>query len=190
MDDIQYELVQFGERSPKKRDVVFVWIYAKNCSSYDGYPYNDIPVTSLVLGQLRWDGSIGAVGGGVDKGEELVEAAIRECIEEIAFAPEADKLQELCTRRNPKSNVHIHTWGYEVSYEELKHIRNNASTAEHFNAECGGVFLMHTCRYKSSSGKEVGWNILQQHVFVGTAKMDLQLLVEKNDLIVDYFNAK
>lgn len=180
-----YEELPFGTRSPKGRDAVFIWFYARNCDSYAGYPHNEIPSTSLVLAQLRWDGSFGAVGGGVDKGEELLDAILRECKEEINYIPTS--INELITRRNTRSHFHIHCYTCELSYEELKKVRDNASTGEHFDAECAGVNLMHICRYSTGRG-ERGWvNIMEQN-FASTGKMDLQLLVEKENLIVDYRN--
>lgn len=184
---LQIVEVPFGERS-KKFDCVFVWIYARNCTPYANYPYNDIPNVSLVLSELRFDGSLGAVGGAVEDDDESLEIAVqREALEEINFNLDISKLKPLRTLTMP-SGAHNHSFSYEVSYEEIQEIRNNAHTGIHFSAENAGVNLLHICRYTKGRGNECGYNVLLEQKFIGTSRAELELLVQEENLLVDYTN--
>lgn len=183
--DVGYELIPFGERS-KRFDCVFVWIYARNCTPYSNYPYNDIPNVSLVLSELRFDGLMGAVGGGVEQDDISLEDAVRrEAWEEIHYNLDISNLKQLATIRSP-NGTHNHSFSYEVSYEKLQEIRNNAHLGEHFSAENAGVNLMHICRYTKGRGNECGYNNLLTQNFVGTAAMELDMLVSEEKLLINY----
>lgn len=177
--------VPFGERSTRF-DCVFVWIFARNCTPYQNYPYNDIPNVSLVLSELRFDGMMGGVGGGVEPDDESLELAIkREAWEEIHMDLDVSRLVPLASIRSP-NGTHNHSFSYEVSYEEIQEIRNNAHLGEHFSAENAGVNLMHICRYTKGRGNECGYNNLLNQLYIGTSKIELERLVQKENLLVDY----
>lgn len=179
----------FGERTDSF-EAVFVWIFARNCTPYKGYPYNDIPNVSLVLTEMRWDGLLGAVGGAVEEDDESLEIAVqREALEEIAYDLDISRLKPLCTIRM-RSGSHVHSYSYEVSYDELLDIRNNAHNGVHFSAENAGVNLLHICRYLKGNRQECGYNVIMTQQFVGTAKAELEKLAKDENLIVDYFNKK
>lgn len=181
-----YEEIPFGTRS-ERYDCVFVWIYARNCTPYSNYPYNDIPNVSLVLSELRFDGLLGAVGGMVEKDDPSLEIAVlREAQEEIAYNLPIDRLEKLVSYKNTVIGSHNHAFSLEVSYEELLEIRNNAHNGEHFSAENAGVNLLHTCRYLKGNKIECGWNTLLEQRFVGTAKLELIKLVHMKNLLIDY----
>lgn len=180
----EYEFLPFGERS-SRFDCVFVWIFARNCTPYRNYPYNDIPNVSLVLAELRYDGLFGGVGGGVEEEDTSLEMAVlREAQEEINYSLDVNKLKPLMTIRSP-NGTHNHSFTYEVSYDELQEIRNNAYTGAHFSAENAGVNLLHICRY-AKGHVECGYNLLMKQQFVGTSKIELQKLVRDENLLVDY----
>ncbi|AZU98088.1 nucleoside diphosphate [Salmonella phage SE_PL] len=184
---MSYRELPFGLRS-KRGDCVFVWIYAKNCTPYANYPYNDIPNVTLVLSELRWDGLMGAVGGAVEDDDVSLEAAVkREAYEEIHYDLPIDRLEPLLTLKNGNGS-HNHSFSLEVTYEELLQIRNNAHLGEHFSAENAGVNLMHICRYQKPSKVECGYNILLGQDFIGSAKIELQHLVSTKDLLVSYLD--
>lgn len=188
MENGQVE-VPFGERSTRF-DAAFVWIFARNCTPYEGYPYNDIPNVSLVLTEMRWDGLLGAVGGAVELDDESLEIAVqREAQEEIAYDLDISKLKPLTTIRLP-SGSHVHSFSYEVSYGELVEIRNNAHHGKHFSAENAGVNLLHICRYLKGNWQECGYNVIMTQQFVGTAKTELERLVQNENLLVDYTQVK
>lgn len=183
---IGYEEVDFGTRS-NNMDCVFVWIFAKNCTPYAGYPYNDIPNVSLVLTELRYDGMFGAVGGAVEHDDLNLQVAIhREAMEEIGYDLPIDRLQELATYKNKITGVHIHSYSLEVTYEELLEIRDNATSGAHFSAENAGVNLLHICRYLKGGKIECGWNTILEQNFVSTSKMELMKLVREKNLLIDY----
>ncbi len=182
--------VPFGTRS-SRYDCVFVWIYAKNCDPYKNYPYNDIPNVSLVLSELRFDGLLGAVGGMVEADDPSLEVAVvREAKEEINYDLPVERLKPLVSYHNTITKSNNHSFSLEVTYEELLEIRTNASTGVHFSAENAGVNLMHICRYLKSNKVECGWNVLLTQNFIGTAKMELQKLVQQENLLVDYVDVK
>lgn len=181
-----YEEIPFGTRS-SKFDCVFVWFYAQNCTPYANYPYNDIPNVSLVLAELRWDGLFGAVGGAVEPEDATLEIAVqREAMEEIGYELEIDRLEKLVSYKNIKTGAHIHSFSFEVSYEELIEIRNNASTGEHFSAENAGINLLHICRYLKAGKYECGWNTILEQNFVSTSKLELIKLVKMKNLLINY----
>lgn len=181
----EFEVLPFGTRTDKF-ECVFVWIYAKNCTPYKNYPYNDIPNVSLVLAELRFDGFLGSVGGAVEADDETLEIAVqREAMEEIAYNLDVNRLEPLLTLRMPKGNIN-HSFSLEVSYEELLSIRNNAHNGEHFGAENAGVNLLHTCRYTKGRGDECGYNNLIEQNFIGTALYEYKELVKTKNLLVSY----
>lgn len=185
-----YTELPHGELSKNKKDCVFLWIYAKNCTPYKGYELNDIPNVTLVLAEMRFDGLMGAVGGAVENGEDLYTAVQRECREEINYTPVLERIEPLATFTNEKSGLCIHSFSYECTYEELLDIRKNAIYAEHFNAENAGINLMHICKYKKINGTEAGYcNILTQN-FTSTSKLELQKLVSTKNLLVNYFDGE
>lgn len=183
---LYYEELPFGTRS-EKYDCVFVWIFARNCTPYKGYPYNDIPNVSLVLTELRWDGLMGAVGGMVERDDPSLEiAAQREAQEEIAYNLPIERLEPLATFHNKISGANIHSFSLEVTYEELLEIRNNAHTGAHFNAENAGINLIHVCRYLKGGKIECGWNTIMEQNFVSTSKLELRKLVHNKNLLINY----
>lgn len=181
-----YTQVPFGSRS-NSFEAVFLWIYAKNCTPYAGYELNKIPKVTLVLSQLRWDGMFGGIGGAVEKTDaDLETAVIREAFEEVGYVVDRSRLKPLTTFQNTKNNNHIHSFSLEVTYEELLEIRNNAHKAEHFSAECAGVNLMHFARYLKGGRTEAGFCNLMDQNFICTSQRELEILADKEDLIVDY----
>lgn len=180
-----FEVLPFGTRTDKF-ECVFVWIYAKNCTPYQNYPYNDIPNVSLVFAEMRFDGLLGAVGGAVEDDDESLEIAIqRESVEEIAYQLDTNRLEPLLTLRLPSGTIN-HSFSLEVTYQELLNIRNNAHNGVHFSAENAGVNLLHTCRYTKGRGNECGYNNIIEQKFIGTALVEYQELVKTKNLLVSY----
>lgn len=177
--------IPFGQRS-ERFDCSFVWIYAKNCTPYKDYPYNDIPNVSLVLTELRFDGLMGAVGGAVEDDDPSLEVAVqREALEEINFSLDITNLKPLLSLRSPYG-AHNHSFSYEVQYDELLEIRNNAYKGAHFSAENAGVNLIHVCRYTKGRGNECGYNNILTQNFIGTSKLELERLVHNENLLINY----
>lgn len=181
----KFKVLPFGTRSDNF-ECVFVWIYAKNCTPYKNYPYNDIPNVSLVLAEMRFDGLLGAVGGAVESDDISLENAIyRESLEEIGYDLPVDRLEPLLTIMSP-NGTYNHSFSLEVSYDELLDIRNNAHNGIHFSAENAGVNLLHTCRYTKGKGNECGYNNIIQQKFIGTSLLEYEELVKTKNLLVSY----
>lgn len=62
----------------------------------------------IVLMTCRHDGSWGFPGGKVEEGESLLQAARRECLEEIGVKFDMDDVQYICQHEiNPKMDSHL-----------------------------------------------------------------------------------
>lgn len=175
-------LGEFG----KQANFVFCYFFARNCNPYENYELNDIPVVNLVLLQLRWDGLMGGCGGTVEDSDTSLEAALkREIQEEMDYNISIEQLKPLKTfELFPGTNTH--SFSYEVTYDELKAIRDGYSTAKHASAEVAGVNLCHISRYSKGKNREAGYNNLMTQNFIGTAKEELQYLVENENLLISY----
>lgn len=177
--------VPFGTIS-ERANFVFVFFFAKNCTPYAGYELNDIPLVNLVLLQMRWDGNLGAVGGMVEINDtSIAHAAQREVLEEMGYMLDIHHLEPLKSFELYSGSI-SHSYSYEVSYDELKRIRDNASTGSHFSAEVAGVNLCHISRYNKGQNREAGYNNLMSQQFVGTSKEELEFLVQKENLLISY----
>lgn len=178
--------IQFGTRSTRA-DFAFCWIFARDCDPYNGYPDDlGIDKVNLVLAQVRFDGLFGACGGLVESIDKSLEEAVqREVHEEIGYTLDLSNLKPLMSIRLGTGS-HCHSFSYEVSYDELQSIRNNAHTGSHFSAECAGVNLLHISRYTKGYGSEYGWNLLQDQHWSGTSLQELKYLVQKEDLLISY----
>lgn len=177
--------VPFGQMSTKA-NFVFCFFFARKCNPYQGYELNDIPEVNLVLLQMRWDGLLGACGGTVESTDlSLQDACHREVLEEMNYSLDTEKLKPLKSLEFYSGSI-SHSYSYEVSYDELKEIRNNYVNAKHASAEVAGVNLCHISRYSKGQNKEAGYNCLMTQSFVGSAKYELECLVETENLLISY----
>lgn len=177
--------VPLGEYG-KRANFVFCYFFARNCNPYKNYELNDIPVVNLVLLQLRWDGLMGGCGGTVEDTDATLEDALfREIQEEMGINIFIEKLKPLKSfELYPGANTH--SYSYEVTYDELKEIRDGYSTAKHASAEVAGVNLCHISRYSKGQKREAGYNNLMTQNFIGTAKQELEYLVQSENLLISY----
>lgn len=168
--------IETGKRSiGNKKDCVFAWIHAKGCQPY--LDYKDVEDQSvsmpMALIQLRWDGMFGVTGGCVDGDETLLEALEREVYEEIDYMiADSSKIKPMATFED--NGYHLHSFSYEVSFEELIAIRNNAVNAEHSIAECSGYNVVHLANY----GEKAGINAFRQNNFCASSKLELEILIK------------
>lgn len=172
----------YGSRA----NFVFCYFFARNCDPYKNYELNNIPNVNLVLLQLRWDGLLGGCGGTVERTDATLEDALfREIQEEMDYNIFIEHLKPLKTYElYPGANTH--SFSYEVTYDELKAIRDGYTTAKHASAEVAGVNLCHISRYSKGQNREAGYNNLMTQNFIGTAKEELMYLVEKENLLISY----
>lgn len=82
--------------------------------------YRKAPQLEVFLGHMGgpfWEhkdeGAWGIPKGLVDKGESLIDAAVRECLEEVGLKVDPHCLRELGSVKM-KSGKEVHAWAYEV----------------------------------------------------------------------------
>lgn len=121
---------------------------------------------------VRWDGSFGFVGGKVDPGETLLEAAKRESWEEINHRPKDEELKLVCSH----SMVHgsfeqnTHLYACEVTPEKLYEIRRQSGESVHGQVESAGFVAVHMVKNAP--------NNLKANTWAGTALAELNILLE------------
>ena len=128
---------------------------------------------------MRWDATCGFVGGKVDKGQTLVEAALREAKEEVGTELTEDKLTLICTHEmvdestNFKQNTHVFLC--ELTSDEIYSIRNvNLANAEHGKVEVAGFNVVHMV--------EDAFDNLPKLVWAGTAQQEIELILSSGVL--------
>ncbi len=161
------------------KNSVFVVFYTKpyahyrtneECRSWGADCWNS---NIALLGMLcRWDGSFGFAGGKVDGDETLLQAAMRECSEELNYTPDESKLQLVCSHNmvDGSFNQNTHFYACEVTPEEIYNIRNLSCDSIHGQVENAGFNVVHMT---STAPKN-----LMAYPFAGTAKEELVILLE------------
>lgn len=147
-------------------------IYQKNpdCRSWGDDAW--FAKVALLGVMVRWDGSFGFVGGKVDPGETLIEAAKRESMEEINHRPKDEDLKLVCSH----SMVHggfeqnTHLYACEVTPEKLYEIRRQSGESVHGQVESAGFVAVHMVKNAPQN--------LQNNVWAGTALAELNILLE------------
>ncbi|ADQ53047.1 nudix hydrolase [Aeromonas phage PX29] len=139
--------VESGARG--KFDAAFVCFYCEKVQPYinstdPSFPEDKKSVWAhKILLNVRWDSRFGFPGGMVDEGETLIEAAVRECKEEIGYTVNPDHLLHLCTHKIPESGMHCHLYMCRVPEEELYVMQRSAMDAEHSRIEAFGNAVAH-----------------------------------------------
>jgi len=121
---------------------------------------------------VRWDGSFGFVGGKVDPGETLLEAAKRESWEEINHTPKDGDLKLVCSHSmvDGKFVQNTHLYACEVTPEELYNIRRKSGESVHGQVESAGFVAVHMVKCAPQN--------LKNNVWAGTALAELNILLE------------
>lgn len=127
----------------------FVAFYTDPVRIYDGadsLPESlwtlEIPLLGAVL---RWDGSVGLVGGEVEPSESLIDAAIRESYEEVGYEPAKDSLKLVCSHSmvSPSRPQNTHLFACKVSMHLMYEIRMRACNSRHGQSESAGFNVLH-----------------------------------------------
>lgn len=164
--------VEFGKLAEK--NAVFMWIYCKETKPYEGYMGNEFNFTiPTVLAQFRWDGRFGAVGGSVDGNESLTTALEREVVEELGQYG-MDMYEPLVSHHHMFPDgvtFGIHAYCHEVDQETMYMIQREGNFAKDFRPEVSGYCVLH-CAEKLLPD-------IMKNNFVGTAKAEFKLLLEK-----------
>jgi 8-oxo-dGTP pyrophosphatase MutT (NUDIX family) len=127
---------------------------------------------------MRWDGSFGFVGGKVDGGENLIDAAIRETLEEVGTTINESQLTLLCSHEmidgNFKQNTHMFVC--TVTPDEIYEIQKNSQTSDHGKIESSGFNVVHMVKESFVNLPLLAW--------AGTGKQELNILIE--DELIDH----
>lgn len=129
-----------------ERNAAFVAFYAKNIQPYKDYHHAGRKLkqlkTTYVLMMGRSDGTLGFIGGMVEEGESLEEAAYRETYEEVHYKINPYKLMPVTTY-NIFTDFNAHLFAYDCeNLEELKQIYRQSVEAEHFISETTGLIFV------------------------------------------------
>lgn len=116
----------------------------------------------------RADVSFGFVGGKVDEGETLVQAAIRECKEEVNADITENQLELFCSHKGVSQNTHLFLC--KVTPEEIYDIQKKSCTAEHGRIESSGFNVVHMINDSFENLKKLPW--------AGTGLQEIKLLLE------------
>lgn len=127
---------------------------------------------SLLGYVIRWNGVSGFVGGKVDEGETLIEAAQRECEEEVGYKVDENRLSLFCTHNMVSDDFeqNTHLFVCKVAVEEIYEIRKSASDSQHSRVEGAGFVVVHMV---SDTPKN-----LLANTWAGTAHAELELLLK------------
>ncbi|MBC8062890.1 MAG: NUDIX hydrolase [Clostridiaceae bacterium] len=166
-----------------KSQSVFLIPFARECQVYRDYdetgPQQRELLIPLVLMQLRWDGTLGFPGGLVNKGEDLIQAVIRESKEEFAFIINEKSSKEIkLLSTYADESINIHSYYLEISYEKIKEIQRNSTGAKHFYSENQGCILPQIADFKGRGIKKFLTNN-----FYLTAKEELKDLIKTENLL-------
>ncbi|XP_033731497.1 U8 snoRNA-decapping enzyme-like [Pecten maximus] len=100
------------------------------------------PARAAILMQMRFDGVIGFPGGLVDPGEDPVEAANREMVEEIGLdlkKHSITKENHIVSYFNAKKDLVLHFFGLEVTLKEFCAIELQNLQAPDYGVETLGI---------------------------------------------------
>ena len=107
----------------------------------ESWGVRDKKVTLLGM-TSRYDSTQGFIGGMVDPGETILQAAVRECKEEAGYDVDASRLHLVCTHKI-RDNMNAHLYACSVSVEEMYEIQRLALSARDARIEAGGFIVHH-----------------------------------------------
>lgn len=131
--------------------------------------------TPVILLLERWDGRQGFIGGEVDNGESIFEAAIREAEEETTWKPNENKVKPLISH---SFAITTHSHSYEVeTLEELETIRKNIENSKHWMDEITGSSLS----YIGDLGRSKGLTqVLKKNMATSCVEELVHLIIKEN----------
>lgn len=164
-----------GDLSDK--NAVFLAIISKDVTPYLSKidVWGEVAKSSIsqMLMTMRWDNTLGFLGGKVDAGETLTEALLREVEEEgglFLSNKELEKLKLFCTHKI-KDGMNSHLFTLEVTLDRLREIQKNSFNGEDFYTESAGLVICHI--------HEKSINNLLKSSLAKTVKEEIEDLVEE-----------
>ena len=177
--------VEFGKRSPGKKDTVFLVIYVEEISPWKYFKDQTHIKCPAIIMIDRWDGRMGLPGGGVEEGESLKEALKREIKEEIGITIKEEKLIPLASF---EWKIISHTFALRLTEIEFLHIYyhilNNFSRSilnhsyeegsddSHFLSEITGIKIVPILNHNKK-----GIDEFMKNNFAGCGKDDLEVFL-------------
>lgn len=161
-----------------EKNSVFVAFYTKPCYQYQtheecrNWGEKTWNTKIALLGtMMRWDGSFGFVGGKVDEGESLIQAAMRETEEEAGTQISEEQLTLLCshTMEDGDFKQNTHVFLCELTPDEIYQVQKNAQSSEHSKIENAGFNVVHMTDDAFENLPKLPW--------AGTAKEELLLML-------------
>lgn len=139
-----------GSNPAGKPEAVFL---AVSCvhpvwSGYAGIPESSkqelVPLCMLAM---RWDGTIGFIGGAVDPGETLLDAVAREALEEAGIsAPDNLAKEWTLVSSHDMGQLCVHLFSWSVDFDVFSAILSGQHLAQHHMSE-GTIFAAHCRNY-------------------------------------------
>ena len=171
--------VPFGTTVPGKKNAAFVVITMKSTvyENYDDPNVDKNQQVNLAVMVHRWDGCQGFIGGMVDQGESLRDAAMREMMEEINLdIVSADQLEPLASHELDR--LVVHAFHCDLGLRPTSFVRKlfaDAVLAEHSIAE-GVAIPVHLETYKWGKGLP---RTLASNTLASAVKEELELVCDK-----------
>lgn len=145
-----------------EKNGVFIILYCESENKEYNYEHK-------VLMSMRWDNTLGFIGGKVDNNESLKEALLRETKEEINYDLDTTKVKHLISYN--LNGFGIHSYTLKITTEEMFKIKNNYLKASHSEEEINGL-----CVLNIKKG-ELNKNLLKNN-FCATSKLELKKLIK------------
>lgn len=167
--------IQAGTNPRNKPSAAFIAVYTEAPVYED---YHEVPedvrqtIIPLVMFLHRWDGKIGFMGGMVEEGESLAEAAAREAKEEAWFDVNIDDMQLVCSHETPRLVTNL--FAVSVDLETFRDILYHQQQAQHFLAE-SCLFAAYFRNYPTK--KKMAFDNFMEHNFAPTVKEEIACLV-------------
>jgi 8-oxo-dGTP pyrophosphatase MutT (NUDIX family) len=129
---------------------------------------------SLMGVMQRYDFSTGFIGGSVDDGETLIEAALRECEEEVGYIANPNLLTPICSHYMKDDNVEqiTHLYGCKVTPEEIYKIQTDSTSSKASDAR------VENSAYAVVHMVNDSFDNLRKSVWAGTGLQELDILLE------------
>ncbi len=179
--------VPFGFTEHPKKNAVFLAIYVESISPWRYFKddMQHIKCPALIMID-RWDGRMGFPGGTVNKGENLIEALVREIKEEIGITIKPAQVHPIVSHEN---RIVTHFYGLKVLEAEFLHIYyhilNNFSRSillhayeegdeSHFMSEITGIKIVPLIQHANK-----GINRFMENSFAGATREDLEILLSE-----------